>query len=302
MQKSRNTFLLAAIAAASACGAPVSETAAKAPDVIGATSVFPDEAVPDVFNRAYSMTESMDGSIRVFARERKDDTFLFEMRKQPDGQWSEPREMDVPRQFIASGPSFSPADGKLYFATDATLPSRGTGKDLNIWRVAPEGDGWGEAEPLSGAINTGASETTPAMDASGTLYFSTDHPRAGGGGLDIMQATWDEASGDWIVAQMPEGINSERADTHLAVTPDGTRLFFYSHREPKLGVVDIWMTTKGEDGVWQVPENLGEPVNTAGIDYGAGLSGDATTFFFSREGALMSIPLQEALNKTAAVD
>ncbi len=283
----------AVFAVLSACGA----SAPAEPQ--GAVALFPDEPVPDVFSRAYSLTESMDGTIRVFAKERRNDTFLYEMRKQPDGQWSEPKEMDIPRQFIASGPSFSPADGMLYFATDATLPSRGTGKDLNIWRMPVDGDGWGAPEPLSGAINTGASETTPTMDSNGVLYFSTDHPRSGANGLSIMMAEWDDGSEDWIVSRMPDGINSERADSHLAVTADGNRLFFYSHREPKLGVVDIWMTTKAEDGTWQAPENIGAPVNTPGIDYGAGLSGDNSLLFFSREGALMSIPLNEALSGAA---
>lgn len=279
-----------------ACGAQPSV------ELTGPQVIFPDEPVPDAFSRAYSMTESPDGMIRVFARERRDDTFLFEMRKQADGSWTAPVEIEVPRQFIASGPSFSPADGMLYFATDATIPKRGTGKDLNIWKIEPLAEGWGEAEPLSESINTGARETTPTMDAEGVLYFSTDHPRAGGGGLDIMQAVWDAGSEDWAVSRMPEGINSERADSHLAVTADGTTLFFYSYREPKAGFVDIWMSERGEDGVWQVPVNIGAPVNTSGIDFGPGLSADNKTLFFSRDGALMSISLEEAIAETLPQD
>lgn len=276
----------------SACGAQQVQI------IVEPQQIFPEESVPDAFSRAYSMTESPDGLIRVFAKERRNETLLYEMRKQKNGTWSEPVELQVPRQFFSSGPSFSPADGFLYFATDETLPARGTGKDLNIWRIEPQAEGWGEPEPLSEAINTGARETTPAMDANGVLYFSTDHPRAGGGGLDIMQAIWDDDLKDWQVMQMPPEINSPRADTHLAVTADGNRLFFYSHREPKFGFVDIWMSQRDAQGVWQAPVNLGAKVNTPGIDFGPGLSGDNKTFFFSRDGLLMEMSLEEALDGT----
>ena len=52
---------------------------------------------------------------------------------------------------------------------------------------------------------------------------------------------------------------------------------------------------RGADGTWQAPQNLGEPVNTSGIDFGAGLSGDGSILFFSRDGELMMISLDAAL-------
>lgn len=277
------------VAVLGGCGAPAG-TAASSPK-----EIFPGAPAPDAFSRAYSLTESPDGRVRVFARERRDETILYEMRLQPDGSWSQPEPLGFPRLLINSGPSFSHFDGHLYFASDATLPSRGTGKDLNIWRAAPLEEGWSVAEPLSDTINTGARETSPAMDASGILYFATDHPRAGGGGLDIMAALPDLQTGDWQLAVMPDGFNSPRHDTHLAVTSDGNVLFFYSHREPKAGSVDIWMARKGEDGQWTIPVNPGSVLNTQGIDFGPGLSGDNKTFFFSRDGVLMQMPLGPVL-------
>ena len=54
------------------------------------TEIFPGAEAPTRFTRAYSLTESMDGKVRVFAREDGDVTDLYEMRLQPDGSWSEP--------------------------------------------------------------------------------------------------------------------------------------------------------------------------------------------------------------------
>lgn len=219
---------------------------------------------------------------------------MFEMRKGADGIWSEPAELEFPKITKLTEPSFSFSDGYLYYSSDAPHPERGRGKDLNIWRVEPTPSGWGTPEALSQSINTGASELSPAMDKTGRLYFTSNHTR-GVGGHDIYYANWNETTQDWDVFNMPQGFNEFRADAHLAVTPGGDRLFFYSHRGPKMGSVDIWTAVKDADGLWQQPVNLGLPVNTSGIDFGPGLSGDGQTLFFSREGRLMQIPLSEAL-------
>lgn len=285
--------LIACLALTTACGAKVQTYDTPTP-------VLPEADAPTAFTRAYGLTESPDGKIRVFAKEDRDLTLLYEMRLQEDGTWSEPSELDFPKRIKLTNPSFSFADGMLYYASDADIFERGQ-RDGNIWRVAPTETGWGEPQPLPASINDGAEQLNPAMDREGRLYF-TSNGYDSVGGHDIFEATYDEAAGDWTVSMMPEGVNDARADAHLAVTPDGNRLFFYSHRAPKLGVVDIWTSERGADGVWQAPRNLGEPVNTPGIDFGAGLSGDGSILFFSREGELMMISLEAALEGLSAAE
>ena len=269
-----------------ACGA-------KGPDFAVPTPVLPEAEPPTAFTRAYGLTESNDGTIRVFAREDGDLTKLYEMRLQADGSWSEPAELDFPKRIKLTNPSFSYADGMLYYASDADILDRGQ-RDANIWRVAPTEEGWSVPEHLPASINTGADELNPAMDRKGRLYF-TSNGYDSIGGHDIFEAVFDEEAGDWIVSTMPEGFNHARAEAHVAVTPDGNRIFFYSHRKPKLGVVDIWTAERGTDGLWGTPRNLGEPVNTKGIDFGPGLSADGSILFFSRDGELMMISLEAAL-------
>ncbi len=272
--------------ALAACGSP-----APAEPV----AILPDAPDPTPFTRAYTLVESPDASLRIFAREARDDTNLFLMRRQEDGSWSAPEEMDLPHIQRITSPAFDPAGAYLYYASDQPIESLSGRKELNIWRVPLTDDGFGEPEFLPDQINTGAVEKVGTIGPDGTLYFITDHPRGGSGGLDIMRAVYDEAVGLWQVSQMPAGFNDARADDHFALTPDGRRAFFYSHRSPKIGVVDIWTSTLEESGDWSVPVNLGPPVNTAGIDYGAGVSADGETLFFSREGRLMEIPLSVAL-------
>lgn len=243
----------------------------------------------------YTFAESADGKIRVWTQEQGDATNLYEMRKGADGNWSDVRQItEFPNQGMLTEPSFSASDGYLYYASNAVIPERGRGNDPNIWRAKPIRDGWAAPQPLSQAINTGARELGPVMDAQGRLYFTSDHSR-GQGGHDVYEAIWNDTIQDWIVTAMPAGFNSPRADAQLAVTPDGNRIFFYSYRMPKLGFVDIWTAVRGVDGAWQTPVNLGEPVNTKGADLGPSVSPDGETFYFSRDGQLMQIPMREAL-------
>lgn len=266
---------------------------AKVPEIKSPTPVLPEADAPTVFTRAYGLTESPDGMIRVFAKEARDDTYLFAMRKQEDGSWSELTKLEFPSRKKLTTPSFSHSDGMLYYASDEDIFERGQ-RDANLWRVAPSEDGWGEPEPLPASINSGADQLNPAMDSQGRLYF-TDNGYDSKGSHDMFEASFDEEAGEWTVAAMPDAFNTFRAEAHLAVTPDGGRIFFYSARTPKLGSVDIWTAERGADGAWGEPENLGEPVNTPGIDFGAGMSGDGSILFFSREGELMMISLDAAL-------
>jgi len=257
--------------------------------------VFPEMEKPDVCSRMYSFTENERATIRVWTQERGDRTLLFERRKTDAGQWGEIREIDeFPNQGMLTEASFSPADGYLYFASNAVLPERGRGQDPNIWRARPTEGGWLPAEALPASINTGASELGPVMDRQGRLYFTSNHSR-GKGGHDIYEARFDEALMDWQVSAMPDGFNHDRADAQIAITPDGNRIFFYSYRRPKLGFVDIWTARRANDGRWQMPVNLGPVVNTSGPDLGPSVSLDGEMFYFSRDGQLMQIALKEAL-------
>ena len=250
--------------------------------------VFPDMDAPTPFTRAYSLTENSDGTLRVFAKEDSDKTGLFISHKS-DGTWTTPARLELPHRNTLTTPSFSPADGRLYYSSDAEMAELPGRKDLNLWSAEVTIDGARDATPLSMSINTGANEISPAMDKDGNLYFASNHSRAGGGGYDIMRAI-PQTDASWQVEALPN-LNDSRADAHLALTADGNRLMFYSHRTPKAGSTDIWVADRRE-GEWTAPRNAGPLINSSKIEFGPGLSGDGETFFFSRDGQLMSVPLK----------
>jgi WD40-like Beta Propeller Repeat len=251
--------------------------------------IFPDAEPATQFTRAYSMTESPDGKVRVFARENGDETWLYEVRR--DGKsWSAPERLEFPYKKLLVGPSFNPADGALLYASDAELEQWPGRKDLNIWQVPLENGEWGEPVPLAGNVNTGANETMAAVSEDGLMVFTSNKS----GSYNLGEARQDE-DGNWTRQRDLDEVNDFRTNDHIALTADGQSLFFYSHRAPKLGVVDIWVTHRQDDGTWSEPENPGEPLNSKGIDYGPGLSADGNTLFFSREGNLFQIPVSGVL-------
>ena len=259
----------------------------------GPTPIFPDKEAPDHRHHAYSMTESPDGTIRIFTEEDGDEAWLYEMHR-TGKSWSEPARMDLPARRELKGASFSREDGSLYFASDALLPTRETGKDLNIWRVEWDGSAWGEAKPIEGEINTYANETIASVAGDGTMIFVSNRQEMDGYGYGLGEAHRDE-TGAWKITKFLTDMNDRRTDDHAVITADGQRLFFYSHRTPKEGGADIWTSTRRADGSWSAPVNPGPPLNSPGHEFGPGLSGDDQTLFFSRDGVLMQISMEEAL-------
>ena len=75
-------------------------------------------------------------------------------------------------------------------------------------------------------------------------------------------------------------------DLEPAVSPDGRRFFFVSHRpdegtgDPKEDT-DIWVMERTESG-WSDPAPLGPPVNTEGQEYFPSLTLDGTLYFTRR--------------------
>ena len=286
------TSLIFAGGLVAACGNDTETTSTPVEPAV----VFPDMPDPGTFNRAYTLTENADGTIRIFSKETRDDTDLFWSQKSEDGSWSEPEKLDWPKLVSNTNPHFSPFDGRLYFASDRPVPGLEGRKDMNIWSIAWTGDDWDDARPVTGEVNTGSGETSVTTTSDGTMFFVSKHAR-GKGGQDIFKANYNAETESWVLSTLPDSVNSPRVETHVAATPDGQHVIFYSYRSPKLGVVDLVAISQDENGNWVGPYNIGPLINTRGIDFGAGMSADGETFFFSREGVLMSLPMEILLEE-----
>lgn len=246
---------------------------------------------PDSFgsrDRNYGLVENEDGTIRVYAAQRGDDTDLMMVRRTTAG-WSDPIRVQAPRRETNTTPYFSRLDGRLYYSSDAPHPERPGRRDRNIWSGGLGENGeLSDVRPMPDAINTGAHEESPSFTDEGVFFFSSDHTR-GIGGFDIYRA--EETTAGWHVELVP--FNTQMADTHAYATADGQSVFFYAHLPDVIGIVDIFRADRTDDG-WSDAVNLGETINSALIDYAPAFSHDGETFFFSRQGQMMEIEASAA--------
>lgn len=266
------------------CNAPVES------DRLHVSPVFDDGSPLAHRHRMHSLTESPDGQMRIYAAQKGDVTDLMIMRRTDRGEWGAPALLDLPRFETNTSPRFFP-DSTLYYSSDAPHPKRAGRKDLNIWRVSYAAGRFGTPEVLPDEINTGSHEDGFAYLGEDRAVFSST-TIGGVGGYDLYIAKYKNEK--WTVSPFPH--NTQMADSHPVATQDGMTLIWYAHMplQAVYGSVDLFFS-EWKDGHWEEPSNLGPIINTQGIEYGAGISADGATLFFSRDGILLETNLQAAL-------
>jgi hypothetical protein len=112
------------------------------------------------------------------------------------------------------------------------------------------------------------------------LYFSSN--RDGGfGGFDLYMSV-KESTGLWSTPKnLGSEINTPLDEASPFITSEGRKLFFCSRGHATMGGYDIFASTR-TGGKWDVPVNLGYPLNTTDDDIFFFPIGDGTKGFISR--------------------
>ncbi|MBF7092510.1 PD40 domain-containing protein [Flavobacterium sp. ALJ2] len=146
-----------------------------------------------------------------------------------DNQWKNIEELPYPVNsdgFSSGHPALSPDDKELYFVSDRNNEMGNS--DIYVGSIT-EADGISDIRLLGSEINTLGRETYPFIDASGTLYFSSNgHP--GLGGLDVFAAAKDE-EGIYKVVNLGDGVNSAYDDFAYGINRENQKGYFSSNRE-----------------------------------------------------------------------
>ena len=81
-------------------------------------------------------------------------------------------------------------------------------------------------------------------------------------------------------------VNSADTDSHPAISKNGLTLYISSHRSDLPGAkggMDLWVSHRaGIESPWETPVNLGDAINTAGMELAPSLSLDGRTLYFHR--------------------
>ncbi|NOT75413.1 MAG: OmpA family protein [Cyclobacteriaceae bacterium] len=176
--------------------------------------------------------------------------------------------------------TFSPDGKTMVFAKGNTGKRKGA-NDVDLYLTRFRSGAW--TEPTQININQPDSwESSPAFSADGrTLYFASNR-KGGFGGLDIYTAQMDSRGRFSRVKNMGPEINTSGNEMFPYVSENG-KLYISSDGHPGYGMLDIYAVNRANGKT--IVENLGQPVNSTGDDFGLFLFKPDRGFFTSnREG------------------
>lgn len=176
--------------------------------------------------------------------------------------------------------TFSPDGKTMVFAKGNTGKRKGT-NDVDLYITRFRNGQWMAPTPIN--INQPDSwESTPAFSQDGrTLYFSSNR-KGGFGGLDIYSAQLDARGRFGRVRNLGADVNTS-GDESFPYMSDNGKFFFSSDGHPGYGMLDLFVMNRVNGRT--VIDNLGQPVNSTGDDFGMYLFRPDRGFFTSnREG------------------
>ncbi|MCB9361581.1 MAG: PD40 domain-containing protein [Flavobacteriales bacterium] len=165
-------------------------------------------------------------------------------------------------------PTISPNGQFLIFTSCADMngygPDRKGYGSCDLFYAYNIGGKWTNPKNLGTPINTQHWETQPSFSSDGkTLYFVRGfRTRNGIKQQDIWTSELSEG-GVWSTpSRLSDVINTDGREESVFIHPDNKTLYFSSDGHPGMGGLDLYMSTKNEDGQWTTPVNLGYPINT----------------------------------------
>lgn len=179
-------------------------------------------------------------------------------------------------------PSISPDDSSLVF----TRKTNGIDEDFYIAHRDSCG-GWFGARDMGAPPNSSEQEGAQMLSADGHYLFFMrcgNRSRNGweAGGCDLY-FSYTEKDGWSQPVPFGATINTPGYEGMPSLTSDNKELFFVSEREGGYGGKDIWVA-RFQDGLWQVPENLGPEINTPFDETAPFIASDNKTLYFTSDG------------------
>mgnify|MGYP000874363547 CR=1 FL=1 len=178
-------------------------------------------------------------------------------------------------------------DGRTIYFTRNNFSDGKTGKSdeglVKLKIYTAEADGRGDWSNVTGMpFNSDEfSVAHPSISADGQrIYFSSNMP-GGYGGMDLYVSELE--NGRWAPARnLGPIINTEGNEIFPYIDPNN-RLYFASNGHIGLGGLDIYYATGDGRSSWNLPVNLGFPMNSTSDDFGIAFGGDLTWGFFSSD-------------------
>lgn len=153
--------------------------------------------------------------------------------------------------------------------------------------ISQRGDsGWTTMKNAGRPLNTGDNEGAQTLSGDGRIMvFTACNRNDGVGRCDLYYTV---KTGDlWAIPRnLGKPVNTPYRETQPSLSADGRTLYFSSDRPGGKGQHDLWVSRMNDRGQWSEPENLGEPVNTRGVEMSPFIHPDNQSLYFSSDGHL----------------
>jgi Tol biopolymer transport system component len=227
-----------------------------------------------------SITFTPDGKVAYFVKSTPDLSFrVIVVSRFQQGKWSTPEVASFSGQYNDTDPCLSPDGKKLFFASRRPVNGTTPKADYDLWVVELMNMGWGEPRHLNAPVNSDNQETSPSAAADGTLYFSSN--REGGKGAADLYRTKPGDRDYGAPENLGDTINSPAAEIQVFTSADERILLFAAAgRGDGIGSFDLYLSQR-TDGAWSKPANLGNKINSTGVDSAPRISPDGKYFFWT---------------------
>ncbi len=214
---------------------------------------------PEIFAPGYISTRyhehstpnfSPDGQEMVYTLSGEEHMIMYIRKK--DEKWSIPKPISFTGKYSDDGHVWSKDGTKLYFRSKRPTSSELSEKVYNNWVTVRVGNRWSDPVPNNFFAYS--------FSSNGNNYFYLLSEKTG----------WDiymSKPGD--NHQNPEkldlNVNSDYTEGTPFIADDESYLIFSAMgRDDIIGIMDLYISFKKEDGTWAKAKNIGEPVNLPG--------------------------------------
>jgi outer membrane protein OmpA-like peptidoglycan-associated protein/tetratricopeptide (TPR) repeat protein len=242
----------------------------------------------------YSPCISTDGGTIMFTSRRENghkadevgvydgDIYITEISNL--GKWSKPKNVGEPLSTDNDETSTM-----LSYNGTKLLVFKTEGEDYNVYESNLEGSKWSAPEKLHRSLNTIVNQTHATYNFNDRkIYFISDKQVGSSSkGTDIyFCGRMNGEKGEFGAAQpIGKEVNTSFNEGSVYMHPDGETMYFSSEGHNSMGGYDIFMSEK-KQGIWQIPVNMGYPINTPYDDhfFAATASGKYAYISSNREG------------------
>lgn len=244
--------------------------------------LFGDELISTGLNE-FNATFAPDMSAFYFSVRHRGDYFAIMQCQVVNGIMQQVEIADFSGQFNDADPFISSDGNTLYFCSDRYSDKTDTLRDWNIWSMEWNEGGWTNLTLLP--FNTAEkNEMYPTVAKNGNVYFHSDYASKSKvldfNGTDIYVA--ELSNGEYSGFKKIEPVSLiDLPEWDPFISPDEDYLIFTSPRKDSFGGGDLYISYRQNNGSWSEPKNMGNKVNSVGMDYCPNLSPDGKVLFFS---------------------